>query len=263
MFSIPFLDIHIARGKFGLIIARNVSDNQGRRVRVMQTGGAWQSATYLDKDLRFTPVFPYYESFDRMFATGFPVDRALMLGGGGYAYPKRFISTHPELRMDVVEIDPVVTEVARKLFFLDDLIEEHRAQERLNLITADARQFLESASAKMHTPYSAIVNDTFSGANPVASLSTIQAMQAAKSLLSDTGVYLTNVTSREQGSDISFLQNIVATLSEMFKSVAIIPCSDEDFGIEDNYLVMACDCALNLPDAIGYDESFLGTVLRD
>ncbi|MFR3451637.1 MAG: hypothetical protein ACLTSX_08770 [Collinsella sp.] len=72
----------------------------------------------------------------------------LVMGGGGYAYPKHALTAHPALDMDVVEIDPSITRLARRWFFLDEL--ERIAADRLRLITADARTFISQALAEGH-----------------------------------------------------------------------------------------------------------------
>lgn len=41
---------------------------------------------------------------------------ALMLGGAGYSFPQSFLATYPDAHIDVVEIDPKVTELARTYF---------------------------------------------------------------------------------------------------------------------------------------------------
>ena len=115
-------------------------------------GGVYQSATYLGRR-RFEPVFEYIRAFDAMFEAedsmrgivGHGIERVLMLGGGGYSYPKHALATHRLLAMDVVELDASVTLLARRWFYLDEL--ERMAGDRLSLITADARSYMGEALA--------------------------------------------------------------------------------------------------------------------
>lgn len=263
-------NLHVLRTMFGpaFVFDAKESDLGGTGdspVRVLRVGGVFQSATYLD-ERRFSPVFAYYRAFDLAFRTPAAEDArasgtVLMLGGGGYAWPKHVLSVYPDVAIDVVEIDPAITAIARKHFFLDEAIErfDGAGRHRLDLICADGRAYLEQCPKR----YDAIVNDTFSGAEPVASLTTVEAAQAAKRRLAEGGRYLANVVSRNDGSELAFLQSVVATLSSVFEHVYVIPCSDESFGGEDNYLVVASDDACHYPEAIPFDEGFLGRILCD
>lgn len=89
-------------------------------IRVLYVGGGFQSATYLGKR-RFEPVFEYYRAFDHMFEAPLTIKNVLMIGGGAYSYPKHLLTTHADVAIDVVEIDPAIVNIARKHFYLDEL----------------------------------------------------------------------------------------------------------------------------------------------
>ena len=91
----------------------SVEGPHGETVRVLDVGGAYQSATYLGKR-RYEPVFEYYRSFDAAFSCGIPVRRALMIGGGGCAWPKHAAATRRDVRIDVLEEDPHIIDIARR-----------------------------------------------------------------------------------------------------------------------------------------------------
>ncbi|MDM8301738.1 spermidine synthase [Collinsella tanakaei] len=261
------LDPHVAHtaGGFAFVRTRRLAD--GSLARILRTRGVYQSATHLD-ERRFEPVFAYQRGFSVVFdvedamraASGHGISRVLALGGGGYAWPKYALTEHPDLAMTVVEIDPEVTSLARRLFFLDEL--ERIAGARLQLVCDDGRTVLERDAAE-GAAYDVIVNDTFSGAEPVRGLATIEAMRAARSCLTPGGIYITNVVSRGEGTDVTFLRDVVATLSAVFAHVWVLPVTEELFAGEDNYLVVASDAAYAWPDAVPFDREFLGEVLED
>lgn len=263
---------HIYRTSSGVARVFDTAAPDGSTVRVLKLGGVYQSASYID-ERRFSPAFAYYRAFDAMFraedgegdagAANAPrIGRVLMLGGGGYAWPKHALATRPGVCVDVVEIDPAITAIARRHFFLDEAVGRFDAQRtRLRCICDDGRAFLENSDEGR--AYDAIVNDTFSGREPIRSLSTVQAARAAKRRLALGGLYLANVVSEHGGEDIDFLRDTVATLLEEFSHVHIIPCSDEEFGGEDNYLVIATDSPTAFPGAIPYDADFPGDILHD
>ncbi len=233
----------------------------GSRVRVFERGGVYQSATYTGARWA-EPVFAYYRGFDALFRAVPSARRVLMLGGGGFAYPKWALTEHACLHMDVVELDPEVVAAARRWFYLDRLCEE--AGPRLRIFTEDALAFLSRAAALLYRePYDAIINDCFDGELPVRALFTVDALTLAKQNLSENGVYLANIVSRDEGTDVAFLRDAAATALQVFEHVWILQTSDPEFGGEDNYLLIASDAAHTFSDAISFDEDFLGTPLVD
>lgn len=251
---------HVVRLRGGVGLVRCVRDEGGAWVRVLQVGGAWQSATYLG-ERRMEPVFEYYRAFDRVFAIRPAAGRVLMLGGGGYAWPKHVAATRPGVRVDVVELDPTVMRVARRWFYLDEAMTAHPGA--IGLLEGDGRAWLERQAAEGGARYDAIVNDTFCGTGPVPSLATLEAMRATKGCLVPGGLYLANVVSEDGGADLSFLRDVLATLAEAFACVRVVPCFDERFAREDNYLVMASDSAFALEGELPLEPGVLGDVLRD
>lgn len=259
--------LQIVRTRAGVARVKMIRGEQGERVRVLQQGGVFQSATYLD-ERRFEPVFSYCRAFDAMFEAepamrelaGHGIERVLMLGGGGFSYPKHALSQHPELTMDVVEIDPGIVRIARRWFFLDEL--ERKVGERLNIHTEDARIHLAEA-ANADVRYDVIVNDCFSGANPVCALATVEALRQVKECLRPGGLYLANVVSENAGCNIEFLRNTLTTAAIIFSHVAIIPCEDEVFGGEDNYLLVASDASYDFSGCMPFDEALFSMVLHD
>ena len=227
--------------------------------RVLRTGGVYQSATYLG-ERRMDPVFEYYRAFGRLFELRPDARRILAIGGGGFAFPKLVAARHPGVRMDVVEIDPVVIRAARRWFFLDDAVALARANGGdLRVICDDGRAFLEGGPG----PYDTIVLDAFVGEKPVRALATVEALRLVRRALVPGGLLLVNVVSRDGGADVSFLRSMVATALVAFPNVRVLLATDATHAEEDNYLLVASDDPLDLSDAIPYDEDFLGEVLLD
>ena len=174
----------------------------------------------------------------------------------GYSYPKYFISHYENKNMDVVEIDPKITEIAKEYFYLDKLIEDYDLEEnnRLNLITEDGRTYLNSNTKK----YDAILNDAFSGKSPAKTLTTVEAAQKIKSSLVTNGIYLTNIASSLEGNNSKFLKAELNTLKQVFKNTYVIPC-DEISSPEQamNIMVIATDDYISLDNnyTISLDEN--------
>ena len=250
---------HVVRTMSGIALVYITRDASGERVRVLRTGGVYQSATYLGAR-RMEPVFEYYRAFGRLCDPR-PATRALpAAGGGGFAFPKLVAAEHPGVRTDVVEIDPMVVSMARRWFYLDEATALARAGSGdLQVICDDGRRFLEREPG----PYDAVVLDAFVGETPVRSLATVEALRLVRRALAPGGLCLMNVVSCADGTDVSFLRSVVATALVAFGHVKVALATDGTHAAEDNYLLVASDAPIDLPDAIPFDEDFLGDVLLD
>lgn len=111
--------------------------------------------------------------------------------------------------------------------------------------------------------FDAIVNDTFTGDEPVRALATVEAARAVRDCLVPGGVYAMNVVSRDDGQDLTFLRDEVSTLAEVFAHVHVLPVEETVWAGEDNYIVLATDAQTVFDGTIPYDEDFLGTPMHD
>ncbi len=283
------------RTMFGPALVYTVEGDNGEPVRVLNVRGTYQSATYLGE--RYTePVFAYYRAFDAMFGPGVPVDvrNVLMIGGGGYAYPKHLIATQPEVRIDVVEIDPVITSIAERYFYLDRLIVEYETEEtgRLGLICADGRAYLDELAASAGErampeggrsaageraddqpaaggraesepeapggPYDAIVLDSFGGREHVPALVSLEATRAARACLNPGGLMLANIVAPTEGPGTGFLRSYVATLGEAFAHVHVVPVTGDGASSWGEHTSKQGECDNTLVIATDSECSFPG-----
>jgi len=81
---------------------------------------------------------------------GHPVERMLVIGDAGGTIPRAYGALYPQIQIDGVELDPVVTEAGRRYLGLAD-------NPRLRTITADGRPFLASTAER----YDIIVVDAY------------------------------------------------------------------------------------------------------
>ena len=221
---------------FGRARVYQVLDDDGSPVRLLEVGGVVHSGTYLD-ERRYDLVFEYLKRYDLMFEAGRSIGRVCVLGCGGYDYPEHLIAHHPSVAVDAVEIDPAITAIARRWFFLDRLIEEHETEKtgRLNLVCDDALSHLLTTNLC----YDAIVNDTFDAGKPPAHLTTREFVQAAFNQLNPGGVYLTNIVAPLEGAGRDFLDEQVSLMEAVFGNARIVPCATGEFAEEDNVIAIA------------------------
>jgi spermidine synthase len=180
----------------------------GRKFQAMATDPYFaQSAMYLDDGMSVFEYIPYYH-----LVSHFKPDHnhTLMIGGAGYTFPREYLRTYPNASMDVVEIDPKMTEIARRFFRLQD-------DPRLTIIHQDGRTFLNSAETDK---YDAVMMDAFSSLFSVPyQLTTIEAVQQIDRVLTDDGVAIFNLGSAIRGPASHFLQAEFATYKQVFPHV--------------------------------------------
>ena len=225
----------------GHVTIYNGFNAEGDSIRIMNVSGGHMSAAYLDPKRKYELPFPYTRAYDEAVGC-FPYPPScLMIGGAGYGYPKYLISHFPGTRMDVVEIDPEITRIARRYFYLDDFEREYNTKEnkRLRIFHEDGRVFLNNTGNR----YDIIMNDAFSGEVPTRQLATVEAARTIKERLRDGGVYATNVILSKR--NVAFSRCEYHTLSKVFRHVYVIPVSGRDEK-NQNLMMLAADRPLAL-----------------
>ena len=261
-------DPRFYRTKFGPAVVCTMTGPDGRAVRLLLVGRSVQSATYVDEECRAEPVFDYYLAFDLMFDARPDIERVLMVGGGGYAYPKHIMRTRPEVHMDVVEIDPAITRIALTDFYLAEYLSDYPFGGTYDLgrICADGCDYLADLSRVVQEElggegrdtefarqarrrygtsfgqrYDAMVFDVFAGKKPVASLASPVAIRNAHTCLNPGGVLIANVVSTLEGPKSAFLHQYVEALEGEFAHVHVIPLSPDSTDAPDNVILLATD----------------------
>ena len=224
--------------EYSRVLIKNI-EYGGERVRLMNVGIGFESATFIDESRKYDLVFQYLQYYDLMFKSQNHIKDCLMIGGAGYGYPKYYISKYMNNNMDVVEIDGQVTELAKKYFYLDDLIKDYNTEnnERIKIYTEDGRTYLNRNTKK----YDAILNDAFSGETPAKTLTTIETVKEIKKSLNDGGLYLTNIIGALEGDNSKFIKAEVNTIGKVFKNVYVIPVNMTDNTSKANFMVIGTD----------------------
>jgi protein-L-isoaspartate O-methyltransferase len=142
--------------------------------------------------------------------------RVLLLGGGGYTFARDFLARLPDARLDVVEIDPAVTDLARRHFGLQD-------DPRLTIIHGDARTFLNESRAEK---YDVILVDVFGSGGMPAHLTTREVVESLHAALSEEGVLILNTKGVLAGDAGRFIRAEHATLASVFPQVHLFPLTD-------------------------------------
>jgi predicted membrane-bound spermidine synthase len=137
--------------------------------------------------------------------------RVLVIGGGGYTYP-RWVEAHlPQVSVDVVEIDPGVTETAYHDLGL-------ARDTRIRTYNLDGRQFIVERAAP--GSYHLVIQDAVNDLSVPSHLMTREYNEAIRSILTDDGVYLLTVIDRYRSGE--FLRAALATLMQTFPDVRLL-----------------------------------------
>jgi predicted membrane-bound spermidine synthase len=192
-----------------VIVFNGAENGTGRPVRVMVTGPQGrQSAMYPDRPSELAVPYTRWYRLVEHFAPG--MKRLLVLGGGGYSFPKFALANYPAVSVDVVEIDPGITRLARELFELRD-------HPRLRIVEEDARTFLN----RNRRLYDAILCDTFNSDYSIPfHMTTVEAVERIRASLTPNGVALVNVLSAIEGERGRLFQSMLATYRSVFPRVA-------------------------------------------
>ncbi len=189
----------------------------GREIRNLKIDTQNSSAMFLESN---ELVYEYSKFYN--LASHFNPDfkKTLLLGGAAYSYPKYFLERFPEKKVDVVEIDPRLTEIAKKHFRL-------RESANLRIFHEDARVFLNRTDEK----YDVIFGDAFGSQNSVPfHLTTKEAIQKNFDILNENGVFILNIISSIEGEKGKFLRAEYLTLKSVFPQVYIFPVKEPNNG---------------------------------
>ncbi|MEO6051554.1 MAG: fused MFS/spermidine synthase [Pyrinomonadaceae bacterium] len=206
----------------------------GKEIRAIATDPYFvQSAMFLESD---DLVFDYgrYYHLIRHFKPGF--EKTLIIGGAGYTFPKEYLRVYENARIDVVEIDPGMTSIARDYFRLTN-------DPRMNIIHEDGRMFINRADSKM---YDAVLMDAFGSLFSVpAHLTTLEAVSNIHRILKDDGIVIFNLGSAVTGKGSRFLNAEVQTYRQVFPHVLLFKVNS---AYPDDSLQNLIIVALKSPD---------------
>ncbi len=183
--------------------------------RTMYLDGARHSAMDLDDPERH--VFTYTRYFHLpMLVADEPADleRVLFVGGGGYTGPMDFAERY-DAAVDVVELDPDVTDAAEAYFDLD--------RDAVTIYEQDARQFLEGTDET----YDVIVLDAYQRDQVPFHLTTREFMELLSERTSDDGIVHANVVAAPDGPAAEFYHAQEATMDAAFADTYSFKTADQ------------------------------------
>ena len=203
-----------------LSIVESIDKRNGRRLRILITDpDALQSLMYTDHPSEL--VSEYTKFYDLAFHYKPDSKKILMLGGGGYCVPRHLLAdASRDISVDVVELDPGVTQAARDYFDLKD-------DKRLKIFHEDARTFLNRAFFDENSEqYDAIFMDTFTSPAIIPfQLTTAETAERLRKILKPDGVLIVNIIASVYGRKAGVFHGIYKAFSNSFTTMMIFPAN--------------------------------------
>jgi len=249
-----------------LTVMEGYLEDPTRLMRFLATDpGSCQSAIFIDDP---DALALSYTHFYGLGATLKPDAKSvLMLGGGGYSVPRWLLAGRSTLKsrdfqLDVVELDPGMTETARKHFGIPD-------DPRLHIIHQDARIFLNQNDKA----YDLVFVDVFGSWYSVPfQMGTVEAMAAMRKAVAPGGMVVMNIISSLDGEQGRLFQSIYGSMREHFPEVHVFAVRGPNKREEaQNIMVLAFPearpdlaavLASNPPDVAGEAKSFTHMLAR-
>lgn len=174
-------------------------------------------------------VFTYTKFFEVALALNSGADDVLFIGGGGFSGPKYFLSKYPNITVEVVEIDPVVVEVAKKYFQVPD-------DKRLIIHIDDGRVFLQRVGKK----FDAIIIDAYAKTYIPYHLLTLEFFRLVRDRLESGGVVVSNIIASIAGDTSEILWSTYRTMSLVFPKIYVVKASEQGAPLVQNIILVAC-----------------------
>jgi len=160
--------------------------------------------------------------------------RALFIGGGGYTFPRFMEAAYPDSELDVIEIDPGVTEIAHQLLGLE-------RDTRIATYNEDARMFLGRTPNRA---YDLVFGDAFNDFSVPYHLTTHEFNQQVHAWMAPDGLYVINMIDGPSGE---LFRSYVHTLRQTWRHVyAVMDVDAWRRATRSTIVVIASDQALDV-----------------
>ncbi len=180
------------------------------------------------RDLRYEYEWIYCAVMNQYYPEPNPV-ATLVIGGGGYAFPRYLEVARPGSRIDVAEIDPAVTEAAHAACGLP-------RDTRIHIASMDARNFIDDCIRRNAPKYDCVFGDSVNDYSVPYHLTTLEFDKRLASMLADDGFYLLDLMDKLDSGQ--FVGAVVNTCKRVFPHVAVFT-SYNDPAARDT-LVVVC-----------------------
>ena len=174
----------------------------------------------------FDLVVDYTEYFHLGMLFNPTATNVLFVGGGGFTGPKNFLELYPDTKIDVIEIDSDVIDVAKTYFDLED-------NSRLKIFNDDARNHLSTFDKK----YDLIILDAYASNYVPYHLMTNEFFQIIENRLEPDGVLVSNFIGSIEGNHSQLIRSIYKTMKETFPVSYVFPTEEKPTNVQNLMIV--------------------------
>ena len=227
--------------------------------RSLYLDGIRHSSMNLNDPLDLVIDYTEYFHLGMMFNPSFT--DVLFVGGGAFTGPKNFLAVYPETKIDVIEIDSDVIDVAKNYFDLQD-------NPRLQIFNDDARKHLTTFDKK----YDVIILDAYASTYVPYHLMTHEFFQTLEDRLEPDGVIVSNFIGSIEGRNSQMVKAVYNTMLQTFpvnyifltevkptniQNVMIVSSNQPyDFDRLDLYEIAKNNPSSYLVDELSFDDHF-------
>ena len=183
----------------------------------------------IEDTIRWKSHFPYVAVLNMVEYYFKRPGKMLLIGLGGGSVAKSYSSFG--WSVDAVEIDPVVYEMAKKYFYLQD--------KDANVHLQDGRDFIQKSNDK----YDLVVFDAFGSSSIPFHLITSETFRAASRIMNEGSILAINIET--DGWHDVIVNSIAASLKESFKNVIVLPIAEPPNEL-GNLIILASNRKLQL-----------------
>lgn len=226
----PAGTLHEAQTLYSAVRVTERVWSDGRRVREMIQNGGSSSAEYVDTG---TSAHAYVSASLELLEPAIArMGSALVLGGAALTLPVELVRRRPGLEVTVVEIDPVVTELAARYFSYGP-----GGHPDIRVLHEDARVYLHDSEDEFDLVYL----DVFDHLVTVPwTMVTEEAFADMARRLAPEGLFMANVLSPLAGPGAAFLERLRATLASVFPEHRVYSATPgTDPRVTQNVIVVA------------------------
>ncbi len=227
----PATLVHRARGAYGELL---VLDVEGRRhLRFGGLDGVDQTVIEPRRPGVLPTMYLRVATAGALLAQR--LDRVLLVGLGGGAYARFLRRCFPRVSIDVVEVDPIVVQLATEYFGF-------RADARLRVYVEDAAEFVADAASDDAWRYDFVFLDAYHGQKIPPSLARQSFFRRVAALLTDGGRAVANIGLPERWAEDRVLRRFASSFAG--------GCLEFAVPREDNRIVIASRTSLPKPRAV-------------
>jgi tetratricopeptide (TPR) repeat protein len=231
--------IYEDESQYSYIAVEQISKNPDRRVFIQDK--------LLHSEMEMGDIlnlkYPYeriYAAATNLLSKGRTKLSTLVIGGGGYVFPRYIEKVWPGSRVDVVEIDPRVTEAVFQVFGMEP-------NTPINTYNMDARNYASQLLEKTlitgrQTRYDFIYEDALNDYSVPYQLTTREFNDDIAHILTDDGVYMIELIDVYQYG--LFVGAFVNTLEQTFDHVYVITEAEARWG-RNTFVIIASQREMN------------------